>query len=86
MIEVAEREPEQDAVPISVTCWRLGNVSPTHVRNLEKKGLLDFVHIGRRTFVTNESIKRFLAAGGTAKPKARVRHTNGKFVQNGEGR
>jgi hypothetical protein len=39
----------------------LGGISIGHLRNLKNRGEIDFVKIGRRTFITKSEIERYLA-------------------------
>ena len=39
----------------------LGGVSHTKIYELKKKGLINFVKIGRRSYITAEEIERFIA-------------------------
>jgi helix-turn-helix protein len=67
MLSGSEQDkPERMAYSIPDAAWVLGDVSANHVRNLISGGALDKVRIGRRVMVSADSIKRLLAAGGTA--------------------
>jgi hypothetical protein len=67
MLEANDQDkPERMAYSISDAAWVLGDVSQNHVRNLISEGALDKIQIGRRVMVSTLSIKRLLAAGGTA--------------------
>ena len=52
--------PGQLLVPISDTCSRLGGVSRTTVYDLVNQGELVKVNIGRRGFITAESLTAYV--------------------------
>jgi hypothetical protein len=68
--------PDQLLVPIPDTCSKLGNVSRTTVYALVNQGELVKVNIGRRGFITAESLAAYVdrlseaAASGTSTPSA----------------
>lgn len=52
--------PGQLLVPITDTCSKLGGVSRTTVYELVNQGLLVKVNIGRRGFITAESLAAYV--------------------------
>lgn len=44
----------------------LGGVSPTTIRRLADAGRLKIVYVGDRPMITVESIRRFVASGGSS--------------------
>jgi hypothetical protein len=56
-----QRFVEKLLIPLDEAREILGGISMGHLRNLNKRGQLRFVKVGRRTFVEKNEIDRFLA-------------------------
>ena len=53
--------PSRGLYPLPEAREMLGDLSHTKLYELRKKGLIKFVKIGRRSYITAEEIQRFIA-------------------------
>lgn len=51
---------EKLLIPLNEGKEILGGISIGHLRNLNKRGEIQFVKVGRRTFIEKHEIQRFL--------------------------
>jgi len=57
-----DEEPAEDEVLLTVeeTAARLANITPRHLRNLEKQGEIEKVNIGRRVGYVRSSVNAYI--------------------------
>jgi len=56
-----ERASERLLIPRPEARWMLGGIGETKLWELEKEGEIECIRIGRRTFVTAESLQAYIA-------------------------
>jgi hypothetical protein len=52
---------EKLLIPLDEGRELLGGISMGHLRNLEKRGEINFVRLGRRTFIERRELERVIA-------------------------